>query len=94
MKRCHKCKKEINIPKILGRKDICPLCQADLRCCLNCRHHDLNYYNQCREPQAERVLEKDRSNFCDYFKFRDSASRETTGGDIDSARKKLDDLFK
>ena len=24
--------------------------------------------NECRENQAERVLDKERSNFCDYFK--------------------------
>jgi hypothetical protein len=94
MTLCHKCKNEINVPKIVGRKDICPLCQADLRCCLNCRHYDPNYYNQCHESQAERVLDKDRANFCDYFKFKDSASEGMTKGDKESSRKKLDDLFK
>ena len=94
MTLCHKCKNEINVPKIVGRKDTCPLCQADLRCCLNCRHCDPNYYNQCRESQAERVLDKNRANFCDYFKFNDSASDGMTKSDKDSIRKKLDDLFK
>jgi hypothetical protein len=94
MTLCHKCKKEIDVPKTVGRKDICPLCRADLRCCLNCRHHDPKYYNQCRESQAEGVLDKDRANFCDYFKFKDSALQGTVKGNKDSARKKLDDLFK
>lgn len=94
MTLCHKCKNEINVPKLVGRKDTCPLCQADFRCCLNCRHYDPNYYNQCRESQAERVLDKNRANFCDYFKFKDSASEGMTKGDKDSSRKKLDDLFK
>lgn len=94
MTLCHKCKREINVPKTVGRKDICPLCQADLRCCLNCRYYALDYYNQCHESQAERVLDKNRSNFCDYFKFKDSVFGETTGIDKDSIRKKLDDLFK
>ncbi len=94
MKLCHKCKNEINVPKVVGRKDICPLCRADLRGCPNCRHYDPNYYNQCRESQAERVLDKDRSNFCDYFKFRDSAPEGITKGDNESIRKKLDGLFK
>jgi hypothetical protein len=30
--------------------------------------HDPSCDNQCREPQADRVLEKERANFCDYFK--------------------------
>jgi len=46
------------------------------------------------ESQAERVIDKDRANFCDYFKFKDSASEGVTKGDKDSIRKKLDDLFK
>lgn len=94
MTLCHKCNKEINVPKTVGRKDICPFCNAELRSCLNCRHYDPKYYNQCREPQAERVLDKDRSNFCDYFKFKDSAPGGLTKDAGDPARKKLDDLFK
>jgi len=94
MKKCHKCKNEIKVDKIVGRKDICPFCQADLRCCLNCRHYDHGSYNHCREPQADRVIDKDRSNFCDYFIFRDSTSEDKSKQSNDSIRKKLDDLFK
>jgi hypothetical protein len=94
MTLCHKCKNEINIPKTVGRKDACPLCQADLRCCLNCSHYNPSYYNQCIESQAERVLDKDRANFCDYFKFKDRVSKAMAEGDNGSIRKKLDDLFK
>ncbi len=94
MTLCHKCKNEINIPKTVGRKDACPLCQADLRCCLNCSHYNPSYYNQCIESQAERVLDKDRANFCDYFKFKDRVSKAMAEGDKSSIRKKLDDLFK
>ena len=94
MKKCYKCKNEVKVDKIVGRKDICPFCQSDLRCCLNCRHYDPGSYNQCREPQADRILDKDRSNFCDYFNFGDSASEDKSNQSSDSSRKKLDDLFK
>ncbi len=94
MKICHKCKNEIEIDRNFGRKDSCQLCKADLRCCLNCRHYDQRAYNQCHEPQSDRVLDKDRSNFCDYFNFMDSALDEKTKYANDSVRKKLDDLFK
>ena len=93
MKVCYKCKKEVKVDKIIGRKDVCPFCQSDLRCCLNCRFYDQRSYNQCREPQADRVLDKDRSNFCDYFNFKDSTEEKTEQGG-ETARKKLDDLFK
>ena len=77
----------------VGRKDECPLCRADLHVCLNCKHYDLQAYNECREPQADRVVEKNRSNFCDYFYLtgkRNSATAETK----ENMLKKLDDLFK
>ncbi len=93
MKVCFRCKKEVDADGTIGRRDTCPFCGADLHCCLNCRFYDLAAYNQCREPQAERVLEKDRSNFCDYFRFRESVhdAPETGGG---SAKEKLEALFK
>ena len=67
MKVCHACKKELALGREIGRRDECPFCHADLRCCLNCRFHDIASYNDCAEPAAERVLEKDAANFCDYF---------------------------
>ena len=76
-----------------GRGDTCPKCRRDLHACKNCHHYDLAAYNSCRESQAERVVDKERSNFCDYFRYRDGAP-----GAADSGKKKaisaLDDLFK
>lgn len=50
-----------------GRGDVCSGCGRDTRVCKGCIHFDASSHNQCREPQAERVVEKERSNFCDYF---------------------------
>jgi len=52
---------------VVGRGARCERCGADLRCCDNCRFHDESAYNECGEPAAERVIDKDRANFCDYF---------------------------
>ncbi|MBN1548701.1 MAG: hypothetical protein JW902_18775 [Syntrophaceae bacterium] len=93
MKRCHQCLKEVAVQKVIGRKDTCPFCSAELRCCLNCRFYDPQVYNQCRESQAERVLEKDRSNFCDYFNFKE-AEAEPELAAKQTARDKLESLFK
>jgi hypothetical protein len=92
MKRCHRCQKDLEIKTPVGRKDACPFCGTDLRCCLNCGFHASGTYNDCREPQAERVLEKERSNFCDYFVFRDGASGGP-GRDALSAKSRLASLF-
>jgi len=69
MKKCHHCKKEIPADLFVGRQVQCPCCGADLHSCLNCAFYERNAYNDCRERQAERVLDKNRSNFCDYFRF-------------------------
>jgi hypothetical protein len=94
MNICFCCGKEVAIDATVSRKDICPFCRADLRCCRNCRFYDPSAYNQCREPQAERVIEKNRSNFCDFFLFRDSAAGAPPRDGGEKAREKLDALFK
>ena len=92
---CHKCGKELLLAGAtqVGRRDTCPSCSADLHACLNCRHHDRSSYNECRESQAERVLDKDQTNFCDYFEFRQNGQKSRSSPD-NAARKKLDELFK
>jgi hypothetical protein len=93
MKRCHACGKEVVPPDPVGRKAECPHCRAELRCCLNCVHHEPAAYNQCRESQADRVMEKDRANFCEYFRFREGAPRSASKPPA-PARDQLDSLFR
>lgn len=94
---CFKCGKALQLGTagFVGRKDECAHCKADLHCCKNCAHFDANAYNGCTESQAERVLEKDRSNFCDYFTFRQgTASGAGVSKQKDNALAQLDALFK
>lgn len=51
----------------MGRRDECPKCHADVHVCKNCKNYDPNAYNECREPQADIVKDRERANFCDYF---------------------------
>jgi threonine dehydrogenase-like Zn-dependent dehydrogenase len=94
MKRCHRCQKELGITDRVGRAETCPSCGTDLRCCRNCAFYDVGSYNQCREPQAERVLEKERGNFCDYFFFRDSSRNKPIEDKKSDPKGKLESLFK
>ncbi len=68
---CYKCKKPLSETyKILvGRRDSCPSCMADIRCCKMCVFYDPKAYNECRENSADRVQDKEKANFCDYFKI-------------------------
>ncbi|MGD9764686.1 MAG: hypothetical protein AB7V27_13310 [Candidatus Binatia bacterium] len=75
----------------LGRRDACARCDADLHCCRNCRFYDPPRHNECREPQAERQVDKKRGNFCEYFGSAASTSGETA--DRADARARLEALF-
>lgn len=95
---CHQCETEIAVSyctEIIGRRDTCPSCATDLRCCLNCRFYDPQLSNACREPNVEPVRDKDMGNFCDYFALGERGSRpaadHTKGTD---ARAKLEALFR
>jgi hypothetical protein len=95
MKCCHRCGTELTLPSGIARTDACPNCYSDLKCCLNCRLHDPGANNQCREPQAEWQTEKEKSNFCEFFEFRDGSGQSGVGDSgSDRARSTLDALFK
>lgn len=93
---CWKCGNSIELAPgtRVGTRDACPRCDSDLHSCRNCRHYDPAKHNQCAEPQAEWVRDKEAANYCDYFSphtgFR--TSPRPSGGE--EARKKFDSLFK
>ena len=92
---CFNCSTEISLDdsQHVGRRDECSKCGWDLHVCKNCKHYDTSAYNECRETQAERVLDKDKSNFCDYFQFNSADAPGKSSSNSDSL-KALDDLFK
>lgn len=63
---CFHCKKVITLSGKVGFRDECD-CHSDLHVCKNCQFYDPRAYNECREPSADVVKEKERANFCDYF---------------------------
>ncbi len=65
--KCFNCGELLSFPDKVGRREECPKCRSDVHCCRNCRFYDPKVYNECREPQAEVVREKDRANHCDFF---------------------------
>ena len=64
---CYACGSDVGARERIGRRDRCERCGVDLHSCRQCRFHDPRAYNACTEPQAERILAKERANFCDYF---------------------------
>lgn len=90
---CHRCGHDIGNLERVGRRDACLHCHSDLHCCLNCGFYDPAYHNHCREPQAERQVDKQVGNFCDYFSFRIGPPGANPAG-TDTARTRLDTLFR
>ena len=89
---CAGCQADLGRPERVGRRDTCPRCSADLHTCRQCRFHDPHAANGCREPQAERVLDPTRANFCDYFGIAEAVAVAPT--DATAARATLERLFK
>lgn len=98
---CHSCRSIHDVSPLVGvgRRDTCISCGRDLRVCLNCEFFDANANRQCREPAiSESVREKDRSNFCDFFRVSTKNSVGVDGvqkkSEQDLAREALASLFK
>ncbi len=89
---CFFCKQELESGDEIGRQDTCAHCGRDLKCCMQCRFYDVHAYNACREVLAERVVDKERSNFCDYFVPRGETRRNMNRSD--EAKQALEALFK
>jgi hypothetical protein len=84
---------ELGSGERIGFRDVCPRCDGDLHACRNCAHHDPGAYNECREPNAERVSDRERANRCEWFAPRTDVSgtqRDPKAG----AKSALDALFK
>ena len=92
---CWKCKKEIPLEKP-SRSDECPLCHADLHVCKACEFYESGAHNDCRESSAEFVSDKERGNFCDYFRYKKltGSNGNTSGNDkAAAARDAFNALF-
>jgi hypothetical protein len=89
---CWKCGSALRIPLPIGRRDDCPACHADLHVCRQCEFYDPRVSKACREPMADEVSDKERGNFCDYFRA-STRGRATESGEAAAAKAKLDALF-
>lgn len=64
---CWKCGTDlINVILPMSRREECSHCSADQHVCKTCVFYDGK--GGCNEEQAEHISDKERANFCDYFK--------------------------
>ena len=88
--QCWKCGHslaELSLP--LQRLDECRQCHAELHVCKLCEFYSTAVAKHCREPIAEEVKDKERANYCDYFKPRPGAYSRAG---LDAAAKAQADL--
>ena len=77
-----------------GRENACLTCGKPTRACRNCRWFAPGRPNDCEEPVAERVLDKQRANFCDFFEPTAAPAAGTANDSPDGLRRAAEDLFK
>lgn len=65
---CTSCKTSNTLADKVGLREECSKCGTDLHSCLHCQFYDRSAYHECRESSADYVKEKDRANFCDYYR--------------------------
>jgi hypothetical protein len=91
---CWKCGTSLaDVTLPLRRLEECRTCGAELHVCKLCEWYSVTVAKQCREPIAEEVKDKERANFCDYFKPRPGAYSKVDVSASDQARSDLDALF-
>jgi len=93
--RCFACNAviELAVGERVGFREDCEGCGADLHVCRNCTLHDPGAHNECREPNTERVGDRERANHCEYFTPSDRGGGETAKAAAE-AKSRLEDLFK
>lgn len=66
---CYACGYQFEPEAIVSRSAVCPECGADIRVCKNCLFYAPGLHWDCRETVPEQVVDKERANFCDYFRL-------------------------
>lgn len=91
---CWKCGTSLDgVPMPLSRLSLCLKCSADLYVCKLCEFHEPKLRQGCLEDRAEHVQEKERANFCEYFRARPDAHVPRDQSRTEAARNQLDSLF-
>ena len=81
------------MPVPLRYRDECPACGADLHVCRMCEFYDTSVAKSCREPVAEEVSDKERAQFCDYFRAQSGLLAAGGVSEAERARAQLEAMF-
>jgi len=67
--RCWHCDKALEAVILpMSRREVCGACGADQHVCKMCVFFNGSGRGDCKEERAEWLSDRERANFCDYFK--------------------------
>jgi hypothetical protein len=89
--RCGTAVKSDQLP--LTRLEQCLHCHVDLYVCRLCRSWNPRYTSKCSHDHAEPPLDRERANFCQYFRPAAGAFRNAGAPSGETARTGLEALF-
>ena len=92
MHACHNCGHQFGPHDEIYRSTVCPECGRDVKVCLNCRFYAPGQHWDCHETIDEQVKDKDRANFCSWFKMSD-ADETANADNHPGARDAFNNLF-
>ena len=81
------------IPEQISRTTECPSCARSLHCCKCCTFYSPEAHYGCRESIEEAVWDKEKANFCDYFKLKEGGASGASKQEA-AAQKSRDALAK
>ena len=91
---CWNCGEHLaDVPLPISRQASCPKCFNELHCCRLCQHYDANASTTCFEDRADTPLQKENSNFCEFFIPQQDAFKRPTAARSNSAHSDLDAIF-
>ena len=92
--QCWKCGTELKTLLLpFSRFEECSSCKTDLHVCAACKNYDPALSDGCNEDRADFILDKNKANFCDYFRVNPHGHQKQGNAEAKSARTKLAELF-
>lgn len=66
---CYHCGSAVEAGRLIGFGETCPDCKKDMHVCRMCVFFSPKAHWECLETIEAAVLDKDRRNFCDWFRL-------------------------
>jgi hypothetical protein len=91
--RCWQCGTDLKAEDF-GRETNCLVCGKPTRVCRNCCWYAPGRGDDCAEPAADRVMEKERANYCEFFQPTLEPRSSQPSANVQELLKAAEDLFK